>query len=199
MTTVPLMLSLLWTLAARDAAATPVWTVVPAPDPGVASGKIAAGEGSTDEQPHKFVVERLQVTQPVTIALIARNRGDDLKLKLAKYTLDTPDREGSTQADGYISFRVRTEGDLHFSITGPPNVPYQYFVWVGDPVQPPVDPVLLPPAEYHRVARNDSAPAAQNASATGNLVVRPALWLIAALLGVIAALLGGLLLKRRSS
>jgi hypothetical protein len=187
----------------------PLWGIVPKEDANLpAGGKIVALEGVTGDVQHRFVVEGLKITQPVIVMLTATNEGDDLQLQIAKYGFDHPERTGSTKDERSQIFRFRTEGDLKIAVSAAKaGMPYQLLVWTGDPIQPLLDPVLVPPAEYTPVAAvaktsttasagivaNTPPPAAVASSSFGS----PVLWVIAGLLFAIVALLAIVVLRRR--
>lgn len=181
----------------------PLWGIEPKEDPSLeAGGKIVALEGKTDTVAHRFVVQGLKITEPVSVMVTATNPGDDLQVQLAKYSFDHPDRSGSTKTDRSQLFRLRTEGDLKISISGPQaGMPYQLLVWKGDQIQPPLDPVLLPPAEYARLApvstKGAAAPLSPAVAVTSS--TSPVLWVIAGLLFVVVALLAVMVLRRRQA
>jgi hypothetical protein len=188
----------------------PLWGITPEADSNLpAGGKIAAFEGVTSDAQHRFVVQDLKITQPVLVMLTARNEGDDLQLQLAKYSFDRPERTGSTKAERSQIFRIRTEGDLKIAVSGPQaGMPYQLLVWTGDSIQPPFDPVLVPPAEYQLLAATAKTPAGGGAPAAAlpaaaaapvSAGTSPVLWVIAGLLFLIVALLAVVVLKRKAA
>ncbi|HXI11106.1 MAG TPA: hypothetical protein VNM92_00465 [Thermoanaerobaculia bacterium] len=184
----------------------PLWGIEPVEDPDLpAGGKVMAFDGQTDAVPHHFVVGELKVNQPVSVMVSATNPGDDLKVELSKYSFDQPEASGSTKADGSALFQTRTEGDLKISVSGAAaGMPYRLLVWTGEPIQPPMDPGLVPPAEYARLTQGKTggsvtgqAGSIATTTTTSSTAGSPVLWVIAALLFVAVALLAVVVLRRR--
>lgn len=165
--------------------------LTPQPEPDLPAGKYSFAEGTVGGEPHRFYLTNLSVLQPVTVTLIARSPGDTIDLALAKYRYDEPERTARTDAEGVVYERLRTEGELKIEVRadGDPK-PYLLSVWVGEAVQPDLPPVLVPASEV------EGAGVGGGLKLGGSLV----LWVIAALLLAILALLAKIVLsKGRSS
>jgi len=157
-------------------------------DPTVKPGRVVAVEGVTDYKGHHFLVHNLDVMQPVAVWLMAREPSRPLKLQLAKYDWNRPDRSGITDAKGVATFRVRTQGDMKIHVTSetPQAAPYYLVVWVGDEVQPKMDNVLVPTPKDKQP--QDTAPRDAASWPTSMIV-------IVMLLGVSALALIGVFLR----
>jgi hypothetical protein len=119
-------------------------------EPTAKPGRVGAIQGVTDQEGHRFLIEDLDIMQPVVVALVAREPAHPLKLQLLKYDWNKPDRSGVTSADGIATFRVRTQGEMKIFVTSetPQAAPYYLLVWVGDEIQPEMGTVLVPPKAY---------------------------------------------------
>lgn len=149
-------------------------------EPELAAGGWAFAEGETGAAPHRFFLENLSILQPVTVTLIAREPGDEIRLALGKYRFDEPDRRATTGAEGVVHERLRTQGELKIEVAadGEPK-PYLLAVWAGRELEPELPPVLVP-ASTAGVAGGGSG---------FDLGGSPVLWVIAvALLGILALL-----------
>lgn len=165
--------------------------LTPQPEPELAEGKYAFAEGVAGEQPHRFYLTNLSVLQPVTVTLISRNPADSLDLALSKYRYDEPDRTATTDTEGVVYERLRTEGELKIEVKadGDPK-PYLLSVWVGEAVQPDLPSVLVPASEY------EGAGVGGGGFQLGGSLV---LWVIAILLLGILALLAKTVLSKGKS
>lgn len=165
--------------------------LTPQAEPDLPAGKYAFAEGSAGGEPHRFYLTNLSVLQPVTVALIARSPGDEIKLALAKYRYDEPDRTTTTDAEGVVYERLRTEGELKIEVSAEgKSKPYLLSVWVGEAVQPDLPPVLVPASQV------EGAGVGGGGFQLGGSLV---LWVIAALLVAILVLLAKIVLSKGKS
>jgi hypothetical protein len=127
-------------------------------DPNVKPGHVGAVEGVTDQKGHRFLVENLDVLQPIAVTLVAREPSRPLKLQLIKYDWDKPDRSGVTDTDGVVTFRIRTQREMKILVTSetPQEVPYYLVIWIGDEIQPEMGKILVPRKGDKQ--RQDAAP-----------------------------------------
>jgi len=152
-------------------------------------GRYAFVEGKATPGGDHFYVEHLEILQPVTVTLVAKNTGDKIGLKLSKYRYEDFDREGTTGSKGGVSFKIRTQGELKILVSaeGEPK-PYILSVWIGEFLKSEMQPVLVSTEAYGE-SRGSGF------SLGGSMV----LWVIVLLLVVIAAFLGVIALRRGGS
>jgi hypothetical protein len=119
-------------------------------DPRAKPGRVATLEGVAGPEGHRFVVENLDILQPVAVAVVAREPSRTLRVQLLKYDWGQPDQSSLTDADGVASFRVRTQGDLKIFVgpEGHQPAPYYMVVWVGDEIVMPMSQIIAPASEY---------------------------------------------------
>jgi hypothetical protein len=106
------------------------------PAKGLPNGKVATLQGTANPAGDRFFVESVGVLQPVVVTLVAKNKGDAIKLVLGKQRWDEALRQGTTGPDGMVTFKVRTQGELRMTVSGEGDKPYNLIVWVGDEVKP---------------------------------------------------------------
>ncbi len=160
------------------------------PNADIATGKIGiVGATADSERGDHYVVENLNILQPVEVVVVTRSPKDEVKVQLCKHLWDQPEQEGSTAGKGFVSFKFRTEGDLKIKVAAPSGeCPYQLAVWAGEPLK------RTPPSPFVSMAafRKGQAGAAGWASS-------PVLWVIAGLLGLVVVLLAVIVLKKQRS
>lgn len=158
----------------------------------VPSGKVAMMEGTASSAGDLFLVEDLMITQPVSVMLVTEKSEDDLQLRLAKFSLDEPDRVGSTGTARRVIERLRTEGDLKIQVRGNRPARYQLVVWAGEPIDVPMAPVAVSRAEYEQLHPGEARASAGFGGWTDG---PPVLWVIAGLLFALVLIFGVRLLK----
>lgn len=110
--------------------------------PDIEHGTAAILQGMTGADGDKFFVEYLNVTQPVSVVLMAANpQQQPLTLNLSKYRFDQSDRHGDTGDSGAVAFHFRTQGELKIhvkpeSAAAGERAGYFLVVWAGDDLQP---------------------------------------------------------------
>jgi hypothetical protein len=110
--------------------------------PDIERGTAVLLQGQAGPNGDKFFLENLNVTQPVTVVLVAANpKRQPLTLNLSKYRFDQSDRNGSTGDTGAVPFNFRTQGELKIWVKpqhDDPGRPARYFLiaWAGDDLTP---------------------------------------------------------------
>lgn len=188
-------------VAAQDEAADeqdrPVFRITPQPDDRVASGKAMFLQGKTDALGVRFVVDELDVMQPVTVALYTQSVEDDVRLQIVKDgSWEHPVREARTGSERIAEFDFRTFDSFNIRVDADNPTDYQLAVWVGDalPEEPPA--IAVPASEYREPAdsaRGENAADGRRGGAISLSYLE--IGLIVALLVVI----GAFLLRRKSS
>ena len=156
---------------------------------GVDNGKVGVVRGKTGSKGHRFIVDKLWMTNPVSVTLMAQADGDEVKLDLIKFPWDKPVRSATTErGTRYVNEKFRTQGEFLLHVTSPvENTPYQLVVWVGNEVVPEMPAVVVDRATYEA-----NLAAGKHASSKT--------WFVAAALGgllVLAAI--AILYRRRKS
>lgn len=155
---------------------------------GIEHGKAAVLKGEAGSKPQRFFVDGVTMETPVTVLLRGVDPEDEVDLSVTKYAWDQPLKTGTAQGEP-LSMKFRTEGEFQLSVSAEEEgTPYRLLVWVGDPVEPAMTPVVVSANEY------DGPPTEAAAGKGGGLV----LWVIAGLLGATVVLLAALVLRRRS-
>jgi hypothetical protein len=136
-------------------------------------GKVATMEGTADGDPHRMFLENIEILSPVAVTILAKDPSHDITVKLGK-EWDKPDRTGSTKGKGFVTFKLRTAGDLRIQISSPDAEPrpFQAVVWVGDVAKAQLPPVAVkksawkPPANAPKGSA--AAPGAGGAKPAGS-------------------------------
>lgn len=128
---------------------------------GVDNGKVAVVQGKTGERGHRFMVDKLWMTNPVSVTLMAGTDGGEVKLDLIKFPWDKPVRSAKTErGTRYVNEKFRTHGEFLIHVTSPvEDTPYQLVVWVGNEVEPELPPVVVDHATYAAGLAADSTSA----------------------------------------
>src|SRR4030095_12118793 len=114
-------------------------------DPAIPRAKIAAVEGVSDRNGHRFELDNLTIRQPVLVVLRAMDPTHKVQLRLMKFTWEKAERSGLTDAEGFVSFLVKTEGDFRILVNAAgPDARYSLFALVGDEVIQPVPSIFVP-------------------------------------------------------
>lgn len=154
---------------------------------GIDQGKAVVVKGKAGPQAHRFGLEKLSYMMPVAVAVRPVDEGGEVGLKLTKYAWNQPLREGQTSGD-ILRYVFRTEGEFQIAVDAKkPGTPYRLLVWVGDETKPEFAPVVVKASEYRQ--------GDMQRSGSGSIV----LWVIAAALIAIVALLAAVILRRKSS
>ena len=153
---------------------------------GVDNGKMAVVQGKTGTRGHRFMIDKLWMTNPVSVTLMTDAKGGDLKLDLIKFPWAKPVRSATTGGSKrYVNEKFRTQGEFLIHVTSPvEDTPYQLVIWVGKEVVPDLPPVVVDHATYE-------AGLAKGTPASGSP------WIIAAALGGLLALVVLVILLRR--
>lgn len=164
------------------------WRIEFKESPSLEKGKVALIEGVANPEGVRFVAEYLSILQPIVVTVLAKDPNDDVRVALSKYRYDEADRTGTTKGEGIYTTRLRTEGDLKIVVSSRAPTPFQLVVWAGDPVELPMEPVLV--SSRARVTGESEGLAIGGSAAT---------WVIAGSLVVIAGLLGVIVLRGKRS
>jgi len=160
--------------AFADDADAPAFKLELKPQPGLPNGKVATIQGTGGLPGDKFFIESVGVLQPVVITLIAKKKGDVLHLVTGKQRWDETIDKADTGADGQVTIKLRTQGEVRMTVSadGDPK-PYYLVVWAGDEVKPDFAPVFTP-----------MNAAAAGGSSTGSIVIAGIIGLLIVILVV---------------
>jgi hypothetical protein len=136
--------------SAARAADSPAYKLNLKPADGLPNGKVATLQGTANPAGDKFFIEAVGVLQPVVVTLVAKNKGDAIKLVLGKQRWDEDLRHGVTGPNGMVTFKLRTQGEVRITVSGEGDKPYNLIVWVGDEVKPDfaAAPAITPMKDY---------------------------------------------------
>lgn len=167
---------------APAAAAPGIIRLDPKPMEGLKHGRAVVVKGKAGPEGHRFMLDKLTMMMPVTVALRPTRDGDALDLQLSKYAWNQPLRQGGTTGET-LRFHIRTESEFQITVSArEAGTPYRLLVWVGDEVKPQMRPVVVKASEFEGGGRD-----------WGSLV----LWVIAGLLLAGVALLAIVVLRRK--
>jgi hypothetical protein len=172
-----------------------VYPLVPKPVAALPGWSTIMLQGVADAEGDRFILENLDVLQPVDITLVAKTAEEDLNLGLYKFDFRQPVSEQSTKGAQIALAQTRTQGDLRMKVSSKDGLkPYQLIVWVHEPMEVP-PPVLFAAATRGGSAAPAASPAAVRVAekSSGSLV----LWIIAVALMVVVILLVVIVLRRR--
>lgn len=150
-------------------------------------GKATVVKGDAGTQPHRFVVDGVNMNMPIVVLARPLRPTDSVDVRLTKYGWDQVLRQATAKGEP-VALKFRTEGEFQISVTAAKPTPYRLFVWVGDEAKPDMRPVFVKASEYKE---STSSGAGGGAS--------PVMWVIAIALVAIAGLLGVLVLRKKSS
>jgi hypothetical protein len=112
--------------------------------PEVKDGRIAFAEGTADGAGHRFMLQNLEIVQPIGLSVVAMRDDTPVEMVLGRDRWDESIRKASTDK-GAAGFKLRTQGDIRITVKSTSGAPAQYLLiaWVGDPVKPAVPSVLV--------------------------------------------------------
>lgn len=181
---------------------------------GLENGLIAYVVGSTGPQERRYYVSNVLVTQPVLVTLKADDPDEEIQLRVTKTKWAKSEREASTGKAGRVQVAFRTQGEFGLAVSGAgPGKHYRMTVWVGDEIRRPMQSVVVPRSKWKpgatlggTVAEAKAGVARAPKPAEAAAASEPAaarsgwgIWLGVGLLGVIAALLAVLVLRKKES
>jgi hypothetical protein len=109
-------------------------------------GKLAYVEGtSVDGGDVTFGLERLSVTQPVSVSVLAKQPAGRLRLTAVKWDKQAPGKQVETDRRGAASLSFRVQGDARLVVRGlGAKTAFQLMVWVGPDLKPPLPSPFVP-------------------------------------------------------
>lgn len=123
------------------------------PDERIPKGKSAFIHGETDAIGDKFLVEGIDVMQPVYVGVYTKNADDKIRVRIVKDNWDKAEREENTDSTGKAEFTFRTYDGFKIGIDAKEDTEYQIVVWVGDESSDDVPAIAVPASDY--VERQD--------------------------------------------
>jgi hypothetical protein len=172
----------------------------PARQPRPEAGKTAYYDGEADKLGVMFAIPTGTVFSRSTIAIKRTSGNAPLTVRLRNDLSNQWDRTETTDANGFLLIKYRTEGTATLLVQSDVRQKFQVGFFQG--VEIPVHKRVAPPFLTPQAAAQGPAPAASTApdpatsavETTGTPVV---MWVIAGLLGVLVVL-GGVLVFRRT-
>lgn len=166
------------------------------PDARIHGGKSAFLQGTATPYGHQFQVQGTELDQPIAVGLYTRNPAHPLRLRIVKDSFMHPERELQTDTNGRIDLHFRTYDGFKLWIAASEPTDYQLVVWVGDEMTHATEPpAVVPASEYVEPAMSGNAAAA---GTTGSGWSKREMGL-AAILGLVLLIGGGMLFLRRKS
>lgn len=165
------------------------WELEPRPDPRLMAGRISVIGGITNEEGVRFVINGLDIMQPVQAVLASESPGTALRLLVYKETPDRALLDRATDARGAADVKFRTADSVQMRVTGPAGSRYQLMTWVGPRVVRPSLPLFTAIDATGAPAAAPAAPSATPAAQTPVRFIGVNLTVIAILLGFILAAL----------
>lgn len=111
------------------------WEIEPKADARVKAGKLSVVGGQTNEQGVRFVINNLDIMQPIAITLASAEAGSKLKLAVYKESPGQPLVAKETDGAGAASANFRTADSVQLMVSGPAGAKYQLMTWVGPRVE----------------------------------------------------------------
>lgn len=155
------------------------------PDERTPHGKSAFIHGETDAIGDVFLVEGLDVMQPVYVGVYTKNTGDKIRVRLAKDDLDKVEQEGNTEGVGKAEFKFRTYESFKIGIDAEKDTEYQIMVWVGDEMPLEQPPVAVPASEYVE-PENKTGAGGKNGGVSFSYLELGLIGFVLVLLGIVA-------------
>ncbi|HSE47961.1 MAG TPA: hypothetical protein VLA96_02005, partial [Terriglobales bacterium] len=120
------------------------WEIEPKADERVRAGKLSIVGGMTNEQGVRFVIDQIDIMQPIAITLASEDAAKKLKLAIYK---DSPEHAlfaKETEANGAVTAKFRTAESVQLQVSGPAGAKYQLMTWVGPTVVVPTPTAFVP-------------------------------------------------------
>lgn len=120
------------------------WEIAPEKDARVKAGKLSVVGGQTNEAGVRFVINNLDILQPMEIVLAAEDAAKPLTLLVYK---DAPEHallKKATDAGGTVVAKFRTGESVHLLVSGPAGAKYQLMTWQGPRVEVPTPTAFVP-------------------------------------------------------
>lgn len=124
------------------------WAIVTKPEPEILpGGELAVVGGATAPEGVHLALTELTLDNPVEVTLVPVEEGTELELLVFKENPQQPLLQGTT-ADGPLTYRFRTAGDMDFLVRAPEGAQYQFAAWVGPKFKLGAPPSLVSMAEF---------------------------------------------------
>jgi hypothetical protein len=107
------------------------WEIEPKADARLKAGKLSVVDGVTNEEGVRFVINNLDIMQPVSITLATEDAAKKLKLAVYKESPQQALVSKETDASGGATAKFRTAESVQLLVSGPAGAKYQLMTWVG--------------------------------------------------------------------
>ena len=115
----------------------------------IPTAKFSGVEGTVGNEPHRYLVDKLTILQPVSVALRTLEPENRINLTLHKFTWDESERSSTTDDEGVAIVNFRTEGEFQIQLQAVDDpAPYQLLVMAGNEVPPVMPRVVVTQGEY---------------------------------------------------
>ena len=122
------------------------WEIEPKADPQISVGKISTIGGETAEAGVRFIINNLDIMQPIEIVVAAGDAAKPVTLLVFKED-GSPEQallERTTDASGTAIAKFRTDESVMLMVKGAAGTQYQLMAWVGPKIEVPTPPSFVP-------------------------------------------------------
>lgn len=155
-------------------------------DDRIPEGKSAFIQGQADKLGDKYLVEGIEIAQPIHVGVFTEHAGDKVRVRIIKDDWGKAEQEQSTNGTSKAEFKFRTFDNFKIWVTADQETPYQLMVWIGDELEISQPSIAVPASEY--VEPKENASNKNNANSSGGVSFS---YLELGLIGVVLLLLIG--------
>jgi len=162
-------------------------------------GRIASTRFTASDAPTRFYVRGTDISAPLSVQVIAAATARPVRVSLHRHVWGSAEASGTTGRQGAYTFEGRAYGDVGVQLLSETGEPAAgtLVIWQGEPARPDFAQVYAPLTEAGEGA---GKAAGQPGEAGGaRAATSPIFYLIAALLAVIAVMIGLLMIRRKGA
>jgi tetrahydromethanopterin S-methyltransferase subunit G len=154
------------------AAAATQWEIEPKVDSRIPIGRLAVLRGGVTADGVLLVLKNISLSTPIQVTLASEDH-QQLELTVFKDTQAQPLLVGSGSRERPVTFRFRTNEEVHFLVRGPDGAHYQMMTWVGPEIQIAAPPTFIPMAEFVTSQFRSPAEPVRTAAPAGSATILP--------------------------
>jgi len=155
-------------------------------DDRIPEGKSAFIQGQADKLGDKYLIEGIEIAQPIHVGVFTEHTDDKVRVRIIKDDWEKAEQEQSTNDTSKAEFKFRTFDNFKIWVTADQETPYQLMVWIGDELEISQPSIAVPASEY--VEPKENASNKNNANSSGGVSFS---YLELGLIGVVLLLLIG--------
>lgn len=155
-------------------------------DDRIPEGKSAFIQGQADKLGDKYLIEGIEIAQPIHVGVFTEHTDDKVRVRIIKDDWEKAEQEQSTNDTSKAEFKFRTFDNFKIWVTADEETPYQLMVWIGDELEISQPSIAVPASEY--VEPKENASNKNNANSSGGVSFS---YLELGLIGVVLLLLIG--------